>query len=245
MLSPAKRVLLYRAFKPSHVPGLVLDCDAINISGAADSAVATFPDRSGWVNHPVQGTGASQPLLKEGIVAGKPVLRVDGIDDFMTTPLTHSWSTAGWSLFVVARAGSPAAAFRGLVGNRFGAGAANWWTLGINNNVPGTVVLETPGGVQSSFGFDAYGQGFQIYEVITTSPSSISLYRNGALALTAAPGGSIGDVTNEVYIGRWYEAAQIWADDIAAIVMYTRVPSVRERIRVERYLGNRYGVAIS
>lgn len=54
------------------------------ITGLADNdPVATWLDSSGNNNHATQGAAADRPLYKTGIVNGLPVVRFDGVSDFL------------------------------------------------------------------------------------------------------------------------------------------------------------------
>src|SRR5262245_19031906 len=71
-------------FSPSVLPGLKAWYDATTIAGLSDgSAVAQWNDISGNANHLTQATGSKQPLYKTGIVKGLPIVRFDGVDDFL------------------------------------------------------------------------------------------------------------------------------------------------------------------
>lgn len=51
---------------------------------ANDDPVGSWTDESGNGNHVSQATAANKPLFKTGIVNGKPTVRFDGTNDFMT-----------------------------------------------------------------------------------------------------------------------------------------------------------------
>jgi len=68
---------------PKSIPGLNLWVKADQISGSDGMAVATWLDLSGKNNHLTQATSAYQPLLKTGIINGKPVVRFDGVNDYL------------------------------------------------------------------------------------------------------------------------------------------------------------------
>lgn len=57
---------------------------ADQITGLSDGdPVGTWPDLSGNNNHLVQAVGASKPTYKTGIQNGLPILRFDGLNDFI------------------------------------------------------------------------------------------------------------------------------------------------------------------
>lgn len=235
-----------KKFAPTQISGCVLWLPADRITGLSDGdAVSSWPDWSGEGNDATQTTTANKPTYQTAELAGRPVVRFDGTDDFLECALTHDWTGEPWSVFAVADAGSPGQRYRGIVGCRFGTGAASWWSLGVITDSGGSFVLETTGGPFLDFGFDAYGEGFQLYGVITTSPASMVGYRNGVTVGTHTPGVNIGDTTNDLRIGQWLETNQIWADDIAEIIIYDSALSTADRLRVERYLNRKYNLGLA
>lgn len=70
------------------IPNLKAWYDATTLTGADGSSVSSWLDQSGNEAHMFQGTSAAQPILKTNILNGRPVVRFDGVDDFlnMTAP---------------------------------------------------------------------------------------------------------------------------------------------------------------
>ena len=95
------------AFLPTDVANLILWLRADAITGLADTnPVITWLDESGQGNDVTQGVGADRPLYRTGIMNGLPVVRFDGVSDFLrsaalvtTLPLhiftVHQMLTAG------------------------------------------------------------------------------------------------------------------------------------------------------
>lgn len=82
------------------------------IVGLADTnPVASWNDVSGNGNHAVQAVGADQPLYRTNIVNGLPVVRFDGVSDFLQSPYSASNNpdTVHQSIFTVFRTASVAA----------------------------------------------------------------------------------------------------------------------------------------
>jgi hypothetical protein len=53
-------------------------------AGVSGSPVSQWSDQSGNGRYAIQGAGDSQPVLVAGALNGKPVVRFDGVNDFMT-----------------------------------------------------------------------------------------------------------------------------------------------------------------
>jgi len=115
-----------------------LDASDVDGNGRADAigdgaAITQWADKSGQGHHAKQPTPALQPAYEKNGLGPKPALRFDG-DDCLASPVLHQWS-GEWTLFAVASLDRDASNnWRGIVGNRFGRGAAHWWTLGTKSD---------------------------------------------------------------------------------------------------------------
>src|SRR5687767_7057806 len=90
------------AFDPSTIAGLQLWLKADAITGLSDADPVTTWEDSHTSNHDAtQATGAAKPIYKTGIVNGKPVVRFDGVDDFLG--LTSLPAGAAKTLIIVAK----------------------------------------------------------------------------------------------------------------------------------------------
>lgn len=89
---------------PSTIPNLLAWWRADSFSLADGTAIGgagnEWIDQSGNANHLTQGTAANRPVFKVNIVNGQPVIRFDGINDFlsMTSELTLG---GAWTWLVV------------------------------------------------------------------------------------------------------------------------------------------------
>ena len=83
------------AFNPLSVTGLVMWYDA-NDSGTitkdGSNRVSAWNDKSLVGNNLAQGTGADQPLWVDSIQNGKPIIRFDGVSEFMADLTTSTYS---------------------------------------------------------------------------------------------------------------------------------------------------------
>src|SRR3990167_2153597 len=67
---------------PTEIPGLMFYSDASYITGLNDGdSVTTWNDLSGNGNHATQATASQKPIYKVNIINGKPVVRLDSVDD--------------------------------------------------------------------------------------------------------------------------------------------------------------------
>lgn len=72
------------AFVPTSISGLVLWLKADSLGLSDGTGVSSWTDSSGSGNTASQGTGGNQPLYKTNIINSMPVVRFDGVDDFLT-----------------------------------------------------------------------------------------------------------------------------------------------------------------
>lgn len=83
-----------RPFRPTRVSGLQFWLTADSLSLSDNDPVATWWDRSGNGRDATQGTAAARPTYQTNEVNGKPIVRFDGVDDYLATA-----SLAGTSFF--------------------------------------------------------------------------------------------------------------------------------------------------
>lgn len=93
-------ILTYRAFEPTEISGLKAWYDASSIAQSDGTSVSAWLDKSGNEAHMYQSTSASQPVYKTNQLNSKPVVRFDGVDDFLnlTAPFDYlptSTATSG------------------------------------------------------------------------------------------------------------------------------------------------------
>src|SRR5262249_3683840 len=84
---------------PTNGLAVWLRADAGTITSG--SALSQWSDQSTNNRHATQGTAGSQPTLVNGVINGLPVVRFDGVNDFLTFPLPVN-GLGGMSVFLVA-----------------------------------------------------------------------------------------------------------------------------------------------
>jgi formylglycine-generating enzyme required for sulfatase activity len=226
-----------RAETPPSFADSLLWLDAGDLTGDG-MAVPQWRDRSGNEHHAIQGEPERQPRRVEGVLAGRSVLRFDG-NDFFITPLKRDWSGTDWTVFAVASLDSDASdTYRGIVGNRFGAGRADWWTLGTRGD--GTTFLEfSPGGGVHSNLRPANGRAW-LYTVVKQD-DQFSFYRNGTL-VGSETRPNVGGPSNELRVGMWYGDGQQWDGDLAELVIFGGAFAEKARTQAEARLAEKWGV---
>src|SRR5690606_32136913 len=159
---------------------------------------------------PHNGTPQNGPVYTtSGKVGGAMVF--DGTNDYITLGNNFgiNWQSDNFTISVWAQSTAVTQNWRGIIGNRFGTGSGNWWTLGLADSLYGTCSANSisfeMGGANTCLGtsFFPNGQGWHHYAVRKTG-TTIEIFIDGSLVSTGSVGGShLGSTTNDVYLGQW------------------------------------------
>ncbi len=237
------------------------------ISADSDQFVSSWEGQTPNANEAIQNNEFVQdpednfkPKRIEDAINGKPVVRFDGVDDFMLMPNSSSLQPGSddWSVFLAARRGSSSQGdVPQIIGSRpWEAGVDKGWAV---------VFTETFGEQQGLVGshFADGSAGHDTIDTLSTSPLSrdriqvwqveedrenglTSIFRNGGLnqfLRTAMPTSPI-DQQNDIFIGSEIEGGDFRRAniDIGEILIYNRVLTEEERNRVTDYLLGKYGL---
>jgi hypothetical protein len=220
------------SFSPLDLPGLVLWLDASRITGLSDSdPVAQWDDLSGLSNHAAQATGSKRPTYKVNIVNGRPVVRFDGVDDWLPcgTQISDTSNTYIAAVLVnyagAASARMVAATQRNHIYASLSTGP--WGTFFAGAEVSSGVTIAAPTiatlAMRGSGDFDFITNG----AVVTKTNA-------GAFAVTTTGVGSFGGTQH------FYDA------DLAEVVICAGSPVSSAHVRqLNRYLGAKYGISVS
>lgn len=240
---------------PRQFLGLKLWLDASTISGLVDSdPVTTWTDLSGNGNDATQSTAAAKPTYKTNIINGRPVVRFDGVDDYLS-------STGVVSGF--AAQDQPLTVFAVVKANDISVNRAIWSLGSSGSNYPylwhyiaatspnyNATRRDDAASATKDFPTNAVPGATTASAVVTTVSTTGTIgniYVNGTL-LNAAADVDVG-VSTFTYLGIGAQVRSIvnnfLAGDIAEFAFYNRVLAPIERQRVERYLGTKYGVAVA
>ena len=242
----------YTGTGPLSISNLKLWLRADTLTGTADgTAVSILKDQSGNGFDLSQGTAANRPIFKTGQANGRPVLRFNGLTQYMQGSFTGSITSK--TMFVVTRLGTltpTGSAYGGAAvtvqssdGNYFDAivyneYTAKRWMNGSDGFARTPAIIgpsdETAIGPHvitirsTTSSYTLYRDGQQLQTTASYSPST---YTNGQFNLSArhTPGGT--PVTNGY-----------WNGDIAEVLVYDRALTEVERQKVEIYLRSKYGI---
>ena len=208
-------------------PVLWLKADkGIHLSG---STIYQWDDQSGHGYNATQITEANQPLLVNGVLNGKYVLRFDGSNDFLTLGNVLNTGTESMTIFVVANNASGAllGKFDGAVTGDYGMGIyldTFYFAMAAGSNV--SIVPPI---------------GFKIFTMkIDKSDFKHYGYVNGIIQ---GNNNSFNESSSTPFlIGKWFSLGDTLSGEIAEIIVYNSALTDSQRIVVENYLKIKYGL---
>lgn len=215
--------------------------DAGITPAANDNLVQQWNDHSGNANNVFQGTTANRPLCKSNFINGKPVLRFDGIDDWMglniNVPETNfsqfmvfktNSNDGNGSVIAITDALSPAAGAHdrqyGLIGNKLGHRLWNEETI-----------------VSTTDFNDNSTHMATIYAGISVGGQEI--YGDGLSVATGSKSASDFNWQTSMIIGG-HNAWGFLNFDVPEIIYYNVILNTTQRIIVENYLASKYGFTL-
>lgn len=231
--------LLYTSLLSLTYP-LYPDC-ALSTSGCILPPVI-FGTGSANTKDLAQATGGNQPKFYSAVIGSLPAIRFDGTDDYLDSAVTGFWSAfslgAGTG-FVVAIANSAGAGSDCVIGNQ---GGTQYIRLEYDHaGLQYQQILNTSGGtktVSKAATRDAVHVVSFVYDS-TNQKAGVDDTKDSALASSAA-GAAITD--GNLRIGR-AAAGSYFQGDIAEVITYNRALTQAERLGVEAYLHNKYGLS--
>ncbi len=217
-------------FTPLKLPGLELWLDASQIVGLNDGdPVATWSDLSGNGNHATQATGSKRPLWKTAIVNGRAVVRPDGVDDYLATASASPTLAQPGTVYIVG-----ALAAGGYLIDSVGGGRN-----AITDQSGLASLFAGNGPIQSS---QAVGTTIRIWTATFNGATSI-LRVNGVQKLSGDAGSQ--SQNGFVICARTGGTLGFNAGDVCEYIVSSLLHSASDMQRTERYLGAKYGIAVS
>jgi len=216
------------AFQPTDISGCTLWLDAnVGITKDGGDLVSLWEDQSGNSNDAAQATGTNKPLWVNSVLNSKPILRFDGVDNFLRIANSVTVGT----VFIVSK--YDLAAFSGYPGS-----------IGVASGAANPIyILTGESGLTSFYNNSVYCLLFS------------RIYNAGSLTLDYSPMTSF-KIThgwaNSTYwsptaftnmdIGRNEQNANYWDGDIAEVITYDTVLSAPDIASVVAYLTDKYAL---
>lgn len=192
-------------------------------SGLSADPITTWADSSG---NGYDATNTGDPTVVAGAQNGLAVVNFDG-DDYFTIPDTYTIGTA----FSVAKYSSATFnSFDGLfTGNNTGEGGAIYWS-----GTSGSTDLWSQTALDSRYLNGTLSEA--------GAPGSFNLYSGVDADLASWSGYAIGADRPAFGNGSGYAATRAWEGDIAEIILYDTALSDFDRMGVEVYLDEKWGL---
>ncbi|OFY39124.1 MAG: hypothetical protein A2275_13400 [Bacteroidetes bacterium RIFOXYA12_FULL_35_11] len=223
----------------------------------SSSPVSSWPDASGNSNDLSQGTGSLQPSYVTGVMNGQPVVRFDGTDDILTGPSSTSLlggCIQNLSAFTIFRSGSTT--------------DSRIWSVkrdGSNNPLlEGCLNYGASGkcGIYNRKSTNPQDDYFSDNSLVYNNGNTYlmsALFSNqpiaGADRLFFTQGTQrdndnkdilgVNDNTSPFTLGARTSSNMQYMGDVAEYILYTRCLNEAQRIIVENYLAEKYGISIA
>jgi hypothetical protein len=229
---------------PTNGQQLWLRADA-GVTTNASGAVTAWDDQSGKANHASQPLDVNfAPVLVSNAVNGQPVLRFDGVDDYLEVPSTPSISITGniASFFVVK--------FDDFLTFR-----AVWGKTDVNQPRPADYYIVPGNGIPRAFrGGDAGNDSVDGAGGLSTNVYMVLGFNQAGTAFThqlnGAPFGAGSmdaiptDAGKPLRIGTRDDFATLMKGDIAELLIYDAALGDADLKSLSSYLGAKYAVPI-
>jgi hypothetical protein len=250
------RVPNYAQTDPRDFSGLVLWLDAEDPSNNGTqfpdgTALATWKDKSGKAAVFTQSTGSLQPIYKTNILNGKPIVRFDGVDDYMPSVSAFAanvFTSGTFTIFIVGMLTSVTGTKRayGFRGTTISDGMA-----GGNNG--GKAIFTAYGNADyNSTSATVFVNSTYTNLLAFFSPGSQTCtdYKNEAFIETISGVNGFGASLNRnVFIGAGMSlsvtADSFWGGDIAEMIIYNNnmlASNKNAAFTISRYLALKWGL---
>jgi len=241
-------------FNPLSIAGCKLWLRADTITGLNDGqALTTWLDESGLGNNATQATAANKPLYKTNIQNGRPVVRFDGVNDFLLPPANFIASAAGYTFLVAVKYNttgtrytafqmsftSPEVFHAAVEANRVdqSAGNAGKYNCG-GRRVSGDNYTSLHGGTLGAGVFAIQAASFNFTTGEVKLYANASNVASGSLPSTGSASGSFGSAVGAVYN---FVSNPLYGD-IAEILVYDSALPTANRQAVEAYLNAKWAI---
>jgi hypothetical protein len=215
------------SFAPTDIAGLQVWLKADGIAGKADGdPISQWDDLSGHGQNAVQVTGSKQPTYKTAIQNGLPVVRFDGVDDFMQATGVNVAQPD--TIFAVAKTSTLGTFVNVLDGQTTRQAISKW----------NTDVLAVHGGTTDVVTSQAWNSTtFHLVSYIPNGASSQVWFDSASVTLGSNPGTANLNLLN---VGTYNTLTSFWNGDIAEILIYDTGLSTGNRTAVEDYLRTKW-----
>lgn len=230
VVDPATNVL------PSNGLQLWLRAD-VGVTKDGSDVVDQWKDLSGNDHHFSQATTSAKPLWTSAAIGSLPSVNFDGSSDYLSAGDVELHSNSeGMTVFAVRRADDTA--YRGLLSKYWS--NQRVWILSTTS----FILQESSGSYNGNTNADRASTTLdQVDSAVWTPGEAGQIWENGSLMGTATTAVTdLTETTAPLYLGRIADFGNYFDGDVAEMIVYNRALSNTERIEVETYLAQRYGL---
>ena len=230
----------------------VLWLDASTLSLANDASVTSWPDQSGnGLDFGPLGVDKATPIFRNDGLASRnyPVVRFDGTERYLRLADNDKLDNnlSGLTILIVSRSNVLDGQARGLLSKRTNASSQESYSVftytdsrlyfdthnGNDNRLASPTTLNTTTDYLHSLRFDGTTQNVHVQ---STSAGSRTVNGNGGVSNT----------TSDLILGALNENYNRYFDgDIAELIIYNEALSDADRLTIENYLSQKYGITIT
>jgi hypothetical protein len=194
-------------------------------------------------------TGTSRPIFKEAVVNGLPVVRFDGVNDFLQDNVGPSYldfqGNTGLTIYAVMKVTS-GGLDKGII-TKDGENPERGWALFESSGKLGSIISTGASSRVRRNATTVTTGNFIIAKSVFDGGTTQSLYVDGVLDDSsidgAIPSSIGGSGPNTALIGDFsFATSNYFNGDIAEIIVFDRVLSGSEQTNVETYLTTKYGL---
>lgn len=229
-------------------PRNVLWLDALTLSLINDDDVTIWADQSGNGNDVAQQGGDPVPTFRnDGLAGGHNIVRFDGTERYLVIGDNASLDgfTGGLTVFVVANFSTVDNSPRGIISKRVSSGSQQSYGLFTYTGSDLNFDVYTPGNNRLQ-GSSALSSSTDYILSTLYNGSNMFINVQSAAAGSQAKTGIVANTTSDLIIGALNDNYGTYLDaDIAEIIIYGDGLTQAERIVVENYLANKYGISIA
>ncbi len=209
---------------PDAIDGLVMWLDAEQ-GITTDTGVSVWADQSGSGNDATQTTGTEQPTQVAGVLNGKPVIRFDGTDDWMSFPEISDIRSVFW---VIKEDPSATATYRSLLGHSTDAN----FHRGFEKALFFTSYYGTSVHVENG---ETFIRGEEVHPYWARIDSNKVPTEHAIISLITT-----GDVAADQLTRDRNYANRGWWGDIAEVLIFNEPLSKKDQRSIEKYLSEKY-----
>lgn len=226
-------------FTPKQFAELRVWLDASDLTQADNSSVSNWLDKSGNNTNVTQVTLANQPVVRTNQLNGKPVVRFDGVNDYLLG--TNLSPSSNRTIIVLSRVNTHTSAGRTAFSTypQFYGGVIS--VLSTNNQAG----YMTGGGILGALSDTAtYPIGSAVVQMIRYTPTEFVLKMNVARTVSVVRTASVDPALQTGYtIGSDAQFSAVFNGDIAEVIVYNSAISDANYTKIVNYLTAKWGLS--